>query len=626
MKKKWYLVGAAVPLVVAILMVILGLCRLSKPDPAQIMLYMGYSAEEDNGWSFETELGPAQPQMGFGGYFEGIAAENEGPVAASRIMEDPGMRNLLEFSYYGMGIQVFLDDSLLYTDFPNMENSADAFLKDVDASAIERETLHISLPYDCAGRTLRVVSYGQLWDGCRPVTFPSLVSRFSDAIVMSSDTVWDLAAATVLALLSVLLLLIFLLGEHTGQRQWKLLPLAAYFLFAVFPLIRNSFAGVAAGLDKPRFLMEFISLCYIDFLVIFLSMEMNGWKRDILLAACAAHLLLSLMRTLWNFPVFPDGALQDPAGWVLMAFSLILLIFSGKEKKILRWSAASVAVAAAAMFALWGFVQGANVEALYYLANPVNALLSGDPRAFYRIICAIVSVLCVAGVVTRFIQEYIFREKREQSLMLRNRMAQESYTQMVDSINKTASMRHEWRNQIISLQLLQRQGKMDALEQELTALDAKLNQLMPKHFCNHFTINSILQNAAARAESFGVRFNASALVPQEIGIADNDLCSLLLNMLDNALEAAAQMPESNSREVKCAIRTRNGYLAVKCENSYSGVVKLNEQGELQTTKPDAETHGFGLVQMGKIAEKYGSVLDVSYTNDCFTVQTALKME
>jgi len=69
MKKKWYLVGAAVPLVVAILMVILGLCRLSKPDPAQIMLYMGYSAEEDNGWSFETELGPAQPQMGFGGYF-----------------------------------------------------------------------------------------------------------------------------------------------------------------------------------------------------------------------------------------------------------------------------------------------------------------------------------------------------------------------------------------------------------------------------------------------------------------------------------------------------------------------------------------------------------------------------
>lgn len=333
MKKKWHVVGAALPLVVAILMVILGLCRLSKPDPDQIMLYLGYSTEANNGWSFETELGPAQPQLGFGGYFEGIAAENEGPVAASRVMEDPGMRNLLEFSYYGMGIQLFLDDSLLYTDFPNAENRADAFLENVDASAIEREMLHISLPYDCAGKTLRVVIYGQLWDGCRPVTFPSLVSRFSDAVVMSSDTVWDLALASVLALLSVLLLLIFLLGVHTGQRQWKLLPLAAYFLFSVLPLIRNSFAGVAAGLDKPRFLMEFASLCYIDFLVIFLSMEMKGWKRNSLLAACAAHLLLSLMRTLWNFPVFPDDALQDPAGWILMIFSLALLIFSRKEKR-----------------------------------------------------------------------------------------------------------------------------------------------------------------------------------------------------------------------------------------------------------------------------------------------------
>lgn len=157
-------------------------------------------------------------------------------------------------------------------------------------------------------------------------------------------------------------------------------------------------------------------------------------------------------------------------------------------------------------------------------------------------------------------------------------------------------------------------------------MDEKLNQLMPRHFSDHFTINSILQNAAARANSIGVRFNATALVPQEMGVADNDLCSLLLNMLDNALEAAAQTPQSNLREVKCAIRTRNGYLAVKCENSYSGVLKLNEQGELQTTKPDAETHGFGLVQMREITEKYGSVLDVSYTNDCFTVQTALKME
>lgn len=625
MKRKCKLFLASIPLFAALLAVLLGIGRLSRPDENQLALLLGYTAEETNDWHFETERGSAVPQLGFGGYFEGIADAESGPVAASRIMEDPGMRNLLEFSYYGAGIQVFLDDELLYTDFPSMDNRADAFLANVDTSAIERDALHVFLPYDCIGKTLRVVTYGPLWDGCRPVIFPSLVNRFSDAIIMTSDVAWDYAAIAALALLSLLLLLVFFLGEQTGQHQWRLLPLAAYFFFAAVPLIRQSFISTASGVNGAHPLLEWLSLVYVDFLIIFLAAMMKGWRKWTLLAVCGIHMALATARVLWNFPAFPDGISQDPAGLMLLVASTLLMLFSWKERIIFRWSAVCVLLSATAMFAFWAASHWIENILLYQLSNPVNALLTGDPRAFYRIICAIVSVLCAAGVTIEFVREFLQNQKREQMLLLRNQMAQESYARALDAVNRTSTLRHEWKNQIASLQLLHKQGNFDEVGLYLQALDTRLDQLVPQHYCDHFTINTILQNAAAHAADLGIHFAASAPVPVSLNLPDGDLCTLLLNMLDNALEAAAQVSAAGQRRVECSIRIKQEHLAIKCENGYSGTLKLTEQGRLQSTKGDQQAHGYGIAQMQAIAEKNGSVLDISYTREYFTVQTALKI-
>ena len=89
---------------------------------------------------------------------------------------------------------MFLDGELLYTDFPNKENRADAFLEDVDFSSISYDGLCIPLPIDCAGKTLRIVTYGAALNGLRYPAFPSLVSRFSDSVTAVSSIVWPMAA------------------------------------------------------------------------------------------------------------------------------------------------------------------------------------------------------------------------------------------------------------------------------------------------------------------------------------------------------------------------------------------------------------------------------------------------
>lgn len=109
-------------------------------------------------------------------------------------------------------------------------------------------------------------------------------------------------------------------------------------------------------------------------------------------------------------------------------------------------------------------------------------------------------------------------------------------------------------------------------------------------------------------------------------VPETDLCVLLMNMLDNALEACAGVENPQDRFVHFKAEVKNGFLAVKCENRYAGDLREDGQGRLLTTKPDPQSHGFGLAQMSAVAEKYHSLLDVSHTDDhIFIVQTALNL-
>lgn len=212
-----------------------------------------------------------------------------------------------------------------------------------------------------------------------------------------------------------------------------------------------------------------------------------------------------------------------------------------------------------------------------------------------------------------------------QALSLKNELTGNSYRAAQEKLRQNAAMRHEWKNHVAALHLLQQRGDLAALGSYLEELDGKLDRLAPQQYTGQFTINTILQNAAIRAEGLGVTFQAEAQVPPDLHIDEGDLCSLLLNLLDNALEAAAQVPAPGEGVVSCVIQVKQGYLAIQCENTYAGPLSLDSKGRPQTTKEDPSRHGFGLAQMEAIARKHGSVLEFHFTDTRFTLQTALRL-
>lgn len=118
-------------------------------------------------------------------------------------------------------------------------------------------------------------------------------------------------------------------------------------------------------------------------------------------------------------------------------------------------------------------------------------------------------------------------------------------------------------------------------------------------------VNSILNSKLTAAKQLGIEVICS-YVKDISGIEAVDLCTLLGNLLDNAIEAAEQcLPENRLIEVK--ITSYEGKLIIQVANSIKHSV-LNGNKELKSTKSDLSEHGFGVKSIRLIAKKYqGSV-------------------
>lgn len=114
-------------------------------------------------------------------------------------------------------------------------------------------------------------------------------------------------------------------------------------------------------------------------------------------------------------------------------------------------------------------------------------------------------------------------------------------------------------------------------------------------------VNSILNSKLSTAKQLGIEVICSS-VKDISGIEAVDLCTLLGNMLDNAIEAAQQCPPEKSL-IEVKITSSEGKLVIQVTNSIKcSVLKVNS--ELKSTKQNPSEHGFGVKSIRLIAKKY----------------------
>lgn len=168
------------------------------------------------------------------------------------------------------------------------------------------------------------------------------------------------------------------------------------------------------------------------------------------------------------------------------------------------------------------------------------------------------------------------------------------------------NMRHDMKQHFSVIDRLIHDNNTEALKQytgECTKQIAKLDVFMDVG--NDF-VNAILNSKLSTAQSNNIEVLCSSS-NNISGFNDYDLCNLLGNMLDNAIEGAKQVADDR-KYIDVSLVADNYKLVVCVSNSIARSI-LNSNKDLTTSKPDRHLHGFGIKTIRSIAEKYNGNVD-----------------
>ncbi len=181
--------------------------------------------------------------------------------------------------------------------------------------------------------------------------------------------------------------------------------------------------------------------------------------------------------------------------------------------------------------------------------------------------------------------------------------------------------RHDYHNHIQTLKAHVFLGQYDAIAAYLDTLDADLDGVDTIVKTGNVMVDAILGSKLSLAASKQIDVTVKATVPRALGISEVDLCVIIGNLLDNAIEACVKISDVDGRFIRVYIGILKGQLYMSISNAADAVVKSGNR--YATTK--GGTHGFGLMRVDKIAEKYGGYVNRQSEPGIFATEVMLPL-
>lgn len=166
--------------------------------------------------------------------------------------------------------------------------------------------------------------------------------------------------------------------------------------------------------------------------------------------------------------------------------------------------------------------------------------------------------------------------------------------------------RHDYRNHIQNMKIQLSKGNYQKLSEYLNELADDLDTVDTVIKTGNVMADAILNSKLNIAGKMHIKLNVKANVPTGLPMSDVELCSVLGNMLDNAVEACAALPEEK-RFMRVYIGGLKGQLYLSVQNS-AGAVR-REKGAYLSTKDNSRSHGYGLFRIDRVVKKYGGYVN-----------------
>lgn len=208
-------------------------------------------------------------------------------------------------------------------------------------------------------------------------------------------------------------------------------------------------------------------------------------------------------------------------------------------------------------------------------------------------------------------------ERRESEMMaVTNAMMEKNFKQTQAAQTAVRQQVHDFKNHLRTVS-----GMLEADSPAKKYIDDLLSVSYGQaQYCHSSSevINSIINCKINDAKLEGIPFEHYVMLSSPVYISSVDICAILANQIDNALEACKKIPSDSDRYIKVKIWQKESFIFFKVTNT-SIKNPFGKNGELISSKSNAgDKHGFGVKNILKTVNRYGGTLKNEYHDGCFT--------
>lgn len=254
-----------------------------------------------------------------------------------------------------------------------------------------------------------------------------------------------------------------------------------------------------------------------------------------------------------------------------------------------------------------------------------SIIVPAEEAARTLIVSASLGVLAINVIVIVLYNQIALQAERileQETSLQQNSLKQVHYLEVNAIYDEMRAWRHDYHNHLQALKGMLITDNYRSLGKYLASIESSTSRIEAFVETGNDLIDAILNAKLSLAQASDIDVDISVQLPASIHMESTDLCSLIGNLLDNAIEACKRITEANIEHfIALEISTVKGQLGIEISNSSSG--RFNKRGSTYFTVKESRMHGLGLKQIDSIVEKYSGYIDRDYRDNIFKTIVSL---
>lgn len=243
-------------------------------------------------------------------------------------------------------------------------------------------------------------------------------------------------------------------------------------------------------------------------------------------------------------------------------------------------------------------------------STKVNNIVGGS----MIVVCLLLGFFSIFQILVK--NENIYYQKLLEEEKKYSEMQDKYYRELYAKNKQESKLRHDWKNHIACVNALCDRGDFDEVKNYIKKLEHNIQELGGNIDCGNPIVSVLVSQISKEAQENQINFQVHGHIVEELRMDSMDLCTLVSNLLKNALEACILTEKDRWMQLDLQYSKERLHICIRntmMKNEIPPNQKMNSE------KRDVKNHGYGMQNMQDVVEKYHGMIHWEGKNHIFSL-------